>query len=201
MADPTKSASDATLKALDHGLTTASGEITDPYVMRGAASTTVEKIALKQGDAFMVTDARGDMPESEQETGLFWHGTRFLRTCDLFVDGLPMVTLSHSISDEEGTCQIDLTNPFLPLAREQGMYQGLIHLRRQIDLHSHQLIQTFLLTSFDSSPVEVRLGLKTGADFCDIFEVRGMERPSRGHLQPPHMETTRWSFAMMASTA
>jgi glycogen debranching enzyme len=188
MTDHKHNTPDTTLNALDHGLTTASGESIDPYVLRGAASTTVEKIALKQGEAFMVTDSRGDMPISEQETGLFWHGTRFLRVCDLFVDGLPMVALSHSISDEEGACQIDLTNPYLPLANEKGTYQGVIHLRRQIELHRHQLIQTFLLTSFEASTVDLRLGLKTGADFRDIFEVRGMERASRGELAPPEME-------------
>ena len=188
MTDHQQNTPNTTPNALDHGLTTAAGESIDPYVLRGAASTTVEKIALKQGDAFMVTDSRGDMPISEQETGLFWHGTRFLRVCDLFVDGLPMVALSHSISDEEGACQIDLTNPYLPLANEKGIYQGVVHLRRQIELHSHQLIQTFLLTNFEPSTVDLRLGLKTGADFRDIFEVRGMERASRGELAPPEME-------------
>lgn len=188
MTDPKQNTPDTTLNALDHGLTTASGESVDPYVLRGAASTTVEKIALKQGEAFMVTDSRGDMPISEQETGLFWHGTRFLRVCDLFVDGLPMVALSHSISDEEGACQIDLTNPFLPIAQEQGLYQGVIHLRRHIELHSHQLIQTFLVTSFEPSTVDLRLGLKTGADFLDIFEVRGMERASRGEMASPEVD-------------
>lgn len=174
--------------ALDHGKATTSGESVDPYVLRGAASTTVEKIALKKGEAFMLTDARGDMPDSEQETGLFWHGTRFLRVCDLFVEGRPMVPLSHSVSDEEGACQIDLTNPFLPLPQEPGIYQGVVHLRRQIELRGHQLTQTFLLTSFESSPIEVRLGLKTGADFRDIFEVRGMVREHRGELLPPRVE-------------
>src|SRR5512146_676443 len=159
MTDSTHGASDTTLNALDHGPTTAPGEISDPYVLRGAASTTVEKIALKKGEAFMLTDARGDMPDSEQETGLFWHGTRFLRICDLFVEGRPMAPLSHSVSDEEGACQIDLTNPFLPLTQESGIYQGVVHLRRPIELRSHQLKQTFLLTSFESSPIEVRLGL------------------------------------------
>ena len=38
--------------ALDHGKATTSGESVDPYVLRGAASTTVEKIALKKGEAF-----------------------------------------------------------------------------------------------------------------------------------------------------
>ncbi len=137
----------------------------------------------------MLTDARGDMPTSEQETGLFWHGARFLRACDLFVEGQPMVALSHSISDEEGACQIDLTNPFLPLPlEEQGIFQGVIHLRRQIVLRGHKLTQIFLLTSFEPSIVNVRVGLKTEADFRDIFEVRGMERAHRGEMLPPHVE-------------
>jgi glycogen debranching enzyme len=174
--------------SLEHGLAGATHQAVDPYVLRGAASITVEKITLKRGDAFMLTDARGDMPLSEQETGLYWRGTRFLRVCDLFVEGLPMVALSHSISDEVGSCQIDLTNPFLPLAQERGVYQGMIHVRRQIDVRSHQMTQTFLVTNYGSEQVDVRLGLKTGADFRDIFEVRGMERPARGELLPPQVE-------------
>lgn len=188
MTDSTQESQGKDLNILDHGSTSASGEPIDPYVLRGAASTTVEKITLKHGESFMLTDARGDLPTSEQETGLFCHGTRFLRSCDLFVEGQPFVALSHSISDEEGACQIDLTNPFLPLAQEQCIYQGMLHLRRQIELRSHQLTQTFLLTSFEPSPVEVRVGLKTGADFSDIFEVRGMKRVSRGEMLPPQME-------------
>ena len=85
----------------------------DPYVLKGSASVTVEKITLKHADAFLVADDRGDLPDSEQETGLYWRGTRYLRACDLFLEGKPLATLSHSISDEEGTCQIDLANPFL----------------------------------------------------------------------------------------
>src|SRR5579859_3492794 len=85
------------------GLPSASyTEQADPYVLQGSASTTVEKITLKHGDAFLVADARGDFPESEQETGLYWRGTRYLRTCDIFLAGQPLVALSHSISDEEG---------------------------------------------------------------------------------------------------
>src|ERR1700694_4862110 len=65
----------------------ASGEHGDPYVLQGSASTSVEKITLKHGDAFLVADARGDLPASEQETGLYWRGTRYLRACDIFLGG------------------------------------------------------------------------------------------------------------------
>ena len=159
-------------------------EQADPYVMQGSASATVEKISLKHGDAFLVADSRGDLPESEQETGLYWRGTRFLRTCDIFLGGQPLVPLSHSISDEEGTCQIDLTNPFLRLGKEVA-YQGCIHVRRLLALESTQLTERIRLTNYHSGPLSVKLGLKLGADFRDIFEVRGMNRRERGELYPP----------------
>ena len=159
-------------------------EQADPYVLQGSASATVEKISLKHGDAFLVADARGDLPESEQETGLYWRGTRFLRTCDIFLAGKPLVPLSHSISDEEGTCQIDLTNPYLRIGKEV-VYQGSIHVRRLLALQSTQLIERVLLTNFHSEPLSVKLGLKLGADFRDIFEVRGMDRKERGEMRPP----------------
>lgn len=195
MTDTTKNRPKA--NAHDLGPRPADGDMIDPYVLRGSANSAVEKISLKQGEAFMVTDARGDLPDSEQETGLYWHGTRFLRVCDIFLEGQPMVALSHSISDEEGTCQIDLTNPFLRLSTEQSIYQGVIHVRRQLELSGHQLTQTFLLTSFESAPVDVRLGLKTGADFRDLFEIRGLERRKRGSEQEPRLERDEVVFSYL----
>jgi glycogen debranching enzyme len=159
--------------------------VADPYVLQGSASVTVEKITLKQGDSFLVADDRGDLPDSEQETGFYWCGTRHLRACDLFLEGKPLVTLSHSISNEEGTCQIDLTNPFLRIGQE-AVYQGTIHVRRVLALHAHQLTETLTLTSFHHTALTVKLGLKLGADFRDIFEVRGLVRPRRGEVMPPH---------------
>ena len=164
----------------------ASIEQADPYVLQGSASSVVEKITLKHGDTFLVSDARGDLPESEQETGVYWMGTRFLRTCDIFLAGQPLIPLSHSISDEEGKCQIDITNPFLRVGHEV-VYQGTIHVRRLLALNGNQLTETLLLTSFHSTPITVKVGLKLGADFRDIFEVRGMARKERGEIMSPHM--------------
>jgi glycogen debranching enzyme len=166
--------------------TTSAGDQADPYVLQGSASTSVEKIALKHGDAFLVADARGDLPESEQETGLYWHGTRFLRTCDVFLTGQPLIPLSNSISDEEGACQIDLTNPYLRIGKEI-VYQGSIHVRRMLALKGHILTQRLVLTSFHDAPITVKLGLKLGADFRDIFEVRGLAREKRGSLLAPRV--------------
>ena len=164
----------------------SAGSQADPYVLQGSASTTVEKITLKHGDAFLVADARGDLPESEQETGMYWHGTRYLRTCDVFLTGQPLIALSHSFSDEEGTCQIDLTNPYLRLGKEV-IYQGNIHVRRLLALQDNTLTERIYLTSFHNEPITLKLGLKLGADYRDIFEVRGMSRGERGEVHPPRV--------------
>jgi glycogen debranching enzyme len=190
---PTKSAQ--LDRALDRTLQVTATEEADPYVLQGSPSTTVEKIAIKYGDAFMVSDARGDLPISEQETGLFWHGTRFLRPCDFFLEGRPLTALSHSISDEEGTCQIDLSNPYIERHQDSPLYQGTIHLRRALEIQGPQATQTFTLTSFDQRPITLRLGLKMGADFKDIFEVRGLTPSSGGELRQPHLATDQAVFS------
>lgn len=201
----------------------------DPYVLQGSASAVVATIALKQGGVFVVCDTRGDLPASEQETGLFWRGMRFLRTCDLFLEGRPLIPLSHSVSDEEGSCVVDLTNPYLHLGPPQSasqpeirslpsaahapaapqstdgdsqrapaaeaetlrdeapfgeLQQGTLHVRRLLAIKGRRLTQSFDVTSFSTEPVEVTLGLKLGADFRDMFEVRGLDRAERGVLQP-----------------
>ncbi|HEX6818416.1 MAG TPA: glycogen debranching N-terminal domain-containing protein, partial [Ktedonobacterales bacterium] len=178
-------------ESLDHMLDSGGAplivEQSDPYVLQGAASATVEKIALKHGDSFMVADARGDLPEAVQESGLFWHSMRFLRSCDLFVEGRPLVSLSHSISDEEGSCQVDMTTPFLQISPQRGIFQGAVHIRRELKLYGRHLTETVTLTSYDQTPLTLTVGLRTGADYRDIFEARGIKRAARGQLLPPEI--------------
>lgn len=168
--------------------TAAAGDQADLYVLQGATNTTTKKIALKRGDAFMVSDVRGDLPLNEQEAGLFWHGACFLRSCDLFLAGRPLMPLSHSVADEGDACQIDLCNSYFTLDDETALPQGTIHVRRLLELHNQRLVQTLILTSFHPTPVRLLLGLRAGANFKDIFEVRGMTRPAVGVAEPAHVE-------------
>ncbi len=168
--------------------TQATNSVADLYVLQGEASASVEKIALKFGEAFMVLDTRGNLPESEQETGLYWHGARFLRTLDLFLDSAQLTGLSHSISDEEGTCQIDLTNPYLPRDGEgQGIAHGTAHVRRRLALRGRALTQQITLTSYNEEPIDLAVSLLVNADFRDIFEIRGLHRGKRGELAEPRL--------------
>src|SRR5690349_376853 len=73
------------------------------------ASTTTP-LALKCGDTFLAADACGDLFSSRPEVGLFRHGTRFLRTCNLYLQGRRLVPLSHQVAPLGDACYIDLTN-------------------------------------------------------------------------------------------
>ena len=53
--------------------------------------TSETSLVLKGGDTFLVADARGDFLSSRQEMGVFSHGTRFLRTCNLYLEGCRLV--------------------------------------------------------------------------------------------------------------
>ncbi|HEX9038941.1 MAG TPA: glycogen debranching N-terminal domain-containing protein [Ktedonobacterales bacterium] len=157
----------------------------DPYVLHGEATASVAKIKLKFGETFLVADTRGDLPLTEQDTGLYWHGMRMLRTADLYVSGVPWTGLSHSISDEEGMCHIDLTNPALSEENGAEALYGVAHLRRRLILRGRTMIQLLTLTSYNDTPLEITLGLLLGADFRDIFEIRGFQRKRAGQIDEP----------------
>src|SRR5437660_2060539 len=152
------------------------------------------QITLKSVDAFLVTDIRGDFLLSRQEMGLFWHGTRFLRTCNLFLEGRPLMTLSHHVARFGDACQIDLTNRAFTQG-EHIVEQGAIHIHRHLELQKDRMLQTITVTSFHVVPLPLILNLKLGADFRDLFEVRGSKREMRGELYPPRKNPTGLALA------
>ncbi len=147
----------------------------------------MKKIVLKYDDIFMVTDERGDLPVSQVETGVFWHGTRFLRICDLFLEGQALTPLSHSVSATSDACQINLTNAMVSFDDASKLPEDSIHVRRQWQIKKHQVTQVITLTSYHADPVICKLSLKFGSDFRDIFEIRGTVRSARGHVFSPEI--------------
>nr|BBH89999.1 amylo-alpha-1,6-glucosidase [Thermosporothrix sp. COM3] len=145
------------------------------------------QITLKSGDAFLVADVHGDLLASYPEMGLYWHGTRFLRTCQLYLEGRQPIMLSHHIANEGDACQIDSTNATLTI-NNTPIEQGEIHISRLLTLQPEQLIQTITITSFSPQPLPVTISFKVDTDFSDIFEVRGSVRPEKGTLQPAFIQ-------------
>ncbi|MGZ3404870.1 MAG: amylo-alpha-1,6-glucosidase, partial [Polyangia bacterium] len=148
------------------------------------ASGETDALVLARGNAFCVTNKRGDIaPAGARDLGLFHDDTRHLSHLELFVSGGPPVVLSSETSGA-ATSQIDLTLT----DREFGGFlddpQNFLHVRRKQILDG-ALVEQIVLTNHLRRPVELWLELRLGADFADVFEVRGARRARRGRILPP----------------
>lgn len=173
--------SDVVLLPADEG---PNGAFNQPEIVEEKVHSSATQITLKSGDAFLVANVRGDLLGANQAMGLYWHGTRFLRECNFFLEGHPLVMLSHHVSNMGLASQIDLTNPALKVDADTFIEQGEIYVSRLLELHHEELVQTFTITSFRELPRPLRFSLKFGSDFCDLFEVRGLARKQHGQIQP-----------------
>ncbi len=179
---------DAVAALADDSITPSVNEPVDQYALQQVAKMAVRTVALKRDNTFLGADVRGDLLAAQQEMGLFWHDTRYLRTLDLLLEGQPLISLAHNIDEDGDACQIDLCNPFLQFPDGTTLGQGAIHIRRWLELHEQRLVQHLSLTSYHPLPLTVRLGVQANADFRDIFEVRGMHRDQRGKMLPTQMQ-------------
>ncbi|HEX9104269.1 MAG TPA: glycogen debranching N-terminal domain-containing protein, partial [Polyangia bacterium] len=157
------------------------------------ASGETEPLVLARGNAFCVTNQRGDIaPAGARELGLFHDDTRHLSYLELWVSGGPPVVLSSETSGAASS-QVDLTLT----DREFGGFlddpQNFLHIRRK-QILNHALVEQLTLTNHLRRPVELWLELRMGADFADVFEVRGVRRVRRGRLLPPERAADRIVF-------
>ncbi len=178
---------------IETGVTTGPLVQTDALVLHEEEITinarNTPQIVLKHGDAFLVTDMLGDLPNAQGEIGLFWQGTRFLRSCNFLLEGEPLVPLSWTIAESSKQCRIEATNAPFTVDNEVNIPHGSIHVSRVLELQADALVQTLTITNFAMSSVPVSLSLTFGTDFCDMFDVRGFTRTQRGIRKVATLDT------------
>jgi glycogen debranching enzyme len=145
---------------------------------------------LKQGDTFAVFDHNGDAlagPGSPE--GLYHRDTRYLSHFYLTIGGARPMLLSSTMRDDNATLTCDLTNPDLyDRPGHRLLEHDLIHIRRTRFLWNATCFERWAIRNFDTQPRRVSLGLSFEADFCDLFEVRGMHRKRRGRHHKPEFD-------------
>lgn len=147
--------------------------------------TSASLFVLKEGDLFLVADARGDI--LGQQDGLFHHDTRMLSELRLTLGGVQPSLLSSAVSQDNVFFTAHLTNHPLP--------QGVVHIERKRFLWHDRVYERILLNNHSDTPVQVPLMLTFAADFRDMFEVRGQQREQRGQLRPLRVEQQRVEMA------
>ncbi|WP_414473920.1 glycogen debranching N-terminal domain-containing protein [Microvirga sp. M2] len=136
---------------------------------------------LKAGDAFAVLDTNGDcgsIPDSPE--GLFFQDTRYLSQLELRLDGRRPLLLGSAIQDDNAALTVDLTNPDIRPGEDDALPRDIIALNRTKFLWQGVLYERIGLRNYDPQRRVFRLECRFDADFRDLFEVRGMQRPHRG---------------------
>ena len=129
-------------------------------------ATTDLTVSLVEHTNFAVSDRAGDMREGTYH-GFFAADTRFLSRFVLRINGKRLEPLASSANSHHGTGTFYLASPQLgPLA------PATITVFRDRQL-SAVLSERIRLISYAMEPTEVEVSLELGADFADIFEVRG----------------------------
>ena len=150
----------------------------DPAATAALYSTHV----LKDGDSFLVANGYGDIEEGS--TGLFRDDTRLLSVYRLRLGETQPALLSAAVTEDNVFFLAHMTNRQLPPLGGTEAPHGLVHIQRTRVLHQERMFERIALMNYGTTPLAVPVRIELGADFRDMFEVRGMVRPARGELLP-----------------
>ena len=151
---------------------------------------------LKEGDTFAVFDRHGEIGcVGAGEHGLYYLGTRHLSCWRLAVAGRSPMLLNSTIKLDNSLLVVDQTTPDIYRDDRLLIGKGLIHLHRVIAVHDCALHERLLVVNYHQHEVGLELEYRFGADFSDMFEIRGIQRPRRGELLPPQVEAAAVTIA------
>jgi glycogen debranching enzyme len=157
------------------------------------SSLTAEPIrVLKHDDTFALFDQYGDIrPGKNREEGLYHDGTRFLSRLVLDLEGARPSFLSSTIRDDNDQLTVALTNPDLCQHGRVYLPLGSLHLGLKRFLWHGVCHQELRIENHGMQAANVEIGIEFGADFADIYEVRGLKRNARGDDLEPEVNDGR----------
>ncbi|HUJ49865.1 MAG TPA: glycogen debranching N-terminal domain-containing protein, partial [Bryobacteraceae bacterium] len=156
------------------------------YIQATSASSVHEALVLKQDETFGVFDRYGDIDAGDRaEEGIYHHGTRYLSRLKLtLVDSRPLL-LSSTVRRDNVLMSVDMTNPDIYGDGNLVLPRGTLHVYRSQFVWHDWLYMSLRIRNFALTSVEIGFALEFGADFVDIFEVRGEKRERRGVFKDP----------------
>ncbi|HWF00275.1 MAG TPA: glycogen debranching N-terminal domain-containing protein [Caulobacteraceae bacterium] len=159
---------------------------TGETLTEASAPDTGQLLSLKSGDAFMVCDAWGDLRGGAG--GLFSGDTRILSDYEMLIGERRPSRLSFGLSRDNATFAFHGANLALPPVGGKSTPRGVIHIERRRCLHGERMYERVRLTNFGLEQTWAPIAFRLGADFRDMFEVRGAVRLQRGEVLAPVLE-------------
>lgn len=164
--------------------------IKDQYYILASSSLADDNWqVLKQSETFAIFDQRGDIrPFGFENHGIYHQGTRYLSRHTLKFEGKNPLFLSSIVEEDNDLLVVDLTNPDFSSQSSKLIHRGTIHLIRTYFLWEGCCYERIVISNFGLEPTDFSFSLEFGADYADIFEVRGIKRKKRGRMLDPVAE-------------
>jgi glycogen debranching enzyme len=162
---------------------------------RASAEAGQDLLVVKEGALFVCSRRDGDIwPGFPTGQGLYSGDTRYLSEMRLTVGGKAPVLLS-STADLGYEAFVDMSNPALDSCDGTPIPQMSLQVRR-VRLVSDRLYERVEIKNHGRAAVQTTVGISLGADFADMFEIRGVgERARRGHALGPKSTEIEIRFA------
>lgn len=161
-----------------------------------AAGVEVKKLVVKEGEVFLYTDPEGSIPRNNQfGLGLYYKDTRFLSAFEVYIQGKKPLLLSSS-AELDYRAFIEMTNPDMIDLVGISVPQETINIRR-LRAVKDNLYEQMRVKNYNLFPITLELSLLLGADFFDLFEVRGLRRLKRGRILKPKYDGRALSMAYL----
>jgi glycogen debranching enzyme len=139
---------------------------------------------LKRGDTFAVFDHYGNVTSGDAGAeGLYHKDTRYLSNLRILVNGQRPLLLSSTVQDNNAVLKADLTNPDFIASGSLVLPKDTIHIARSKFLWAAACHERLGIRNFSNEAQSLQLAFFYGADFADIFEVRGARRAQRGRVR------------------
>ena len=165
---------------------------TDFYVATGWPPVEEHIRVLKYGQMFAVFDRYGNIRASGLgEHGIYFKGTRYLSRLMLSIGDVSPLFLSSGVRADNALFSADLTNLDIFDEDQVVLKRGTVHLVRSRLLWEGVCYEQLRLTNYGSAAVHLPIKFEFGADFADVFEVRGVKRAQRGQQLPEEVEQDR----------
>ena len=139
---------------------------------------------IKHESMFLLSDRYGDIVDgSPAALGLYFRDTRFLSRWELRIDGQRPLYL-HSAADRNYSMLIETTLPREELDEHGRRKTENLQVSRQRRLGAG-MHETIKLLNHGAVERNITVEIRFGADFLDVFEVRGVIRDARGKTREP----------------
>ena len=172
-------------------------EVGDHFYIRAQSSLADDRTrVLLHGDTFAIFDRSGDIQRiGSGRQGLFHDETRHLSYLELCIGGRRPLLLSSTVREDNILFAIDLTNPDMVLPSGDSLLRGMLHLYRTKFLENGACFEQVVVHNYSQNTVDIDLSFAFGADFADIFEVRGEKRIQRGRRLPEEADRSGLTLA------